>query len=678
MAILEDEMNFDEIKRAKLQSNAEDSEAVTPDIFEEGSKAVVPHMYGGDAVQPEAVMEELPPAATAEAVVYKPIGPEEVAEATALLQKYKAGKSALEERIKSNEEWWRLRNWEHITTKKSPSDLQPSSAWLFNSVANKHADMMDNFPSPNILPRAQDDEADAKMLSAIIPVILEQNGYEQTYDENGWRKLIGGSCCTGVFWNNDKLNGLGDVDIRPISLLSVFWEPGVNDIQDSPNFFSVEMVDSEILRGEYPQLKIGSSNLGLTEYIHDDTKDDSNKTAVVDWYYKRRNGSKTILHYCKFCCGEVLYASENEPEYSEEGYYWHGLYPFDIDYCFPVQGSPCGFGQVDIMKDTQMYIDLLDANILKNALLKSRPRYMINNEDPNFNAEEFADWTKDFVRVAGNIDEQHYKPIDTPDLPGVCVQVRTNKIEELKETSGNRDFSQGGTTSGVTSGSAIAALQEAGNKLSRDQIRSNYRSYVRIIHFVIELVRQFYTEPRSFRITGEGGDAEYIRYSNEKIAPRTIEGDFGGEAYTKQPIFDIKVKAQKRSSFSREVENERAKELYAAGFFNPQMTDQALCALDMMDFEGIDKVKQRIGQNGTMFQQIQMLQQQVIQLANVVKVLQGGEPVEAEGGQNGVPAPPSTPTKKLEAGGLGESVDKTNSHQAEAMRKKVQSGASPT
>ncbi len=664
----------DEIKKKRdLQSNAP----------AEMQKSVVsPDMFDGGPNDAEQIQDDMPPQdiPVKETGSYKPIGREQVAEATALLQKYKAGKSTLEQRIKTNEEWWRLRNWEHINAKQSPTDLKPSSAWLFNSVANKHADMMDNFPKPNILPRAADDEEDARMLSAIIPVILEQNGYEETYDNNGWRKLIGGSCCTGVFWNSDKLNGLGDVDIRKISLLSVFWEPGVDDIQDSPNFFSVEMVDTEMLKREYPELNIGTSNLGLTEYVHDDNTEQTTKTAVVDWYYKKKNGTKTILHYCKFCCGEVLYASENESEYAEDGYYWHGRYPFDIDYCFPVEGSPCGFGQVDIMRDTQMYIDLMDANILKNAILKSRPRYAVSDE-PNFNPDEFADHTKDFVRFTGSLDDRKYKPIDTPELPGVVVEVRNNKIEELKETSGNRDFSQGGTAGGITSGSAIAALQEAGNKLSRDQIKSSYRSFVRVVNLVIELVRQFYTEPRSFRITGEGGETRYVQYSNEKISPRTVEGDFGAEAYTKMPIFDIKVTAQKQSSFSREVENERGKELYAAGFFNPQMADQALAALEMMDFEGIDKIRQRISQNGTMFQQIQMLQQQVIQLASVVKVMQGGTPADPTEGEavEGTAMPPASDSKSrhIEAGEFGETVDKTNAHQAEAMRKKVQAGATP-
>ena len=77
------------------------------------------------------------------------------------------------------------------------------------------------------------------------------------------------------------------------------------------------------------------------------------------------------------------------------------------------------------------------------------------------------------------------------------------KIDELKETTGNRDISTGGTTSGVTAASAIAAMQEAGSKLSRDNSKAAYRAYRKIINMVIERIRQFYDLPRCFRITME-------------------------------------------------------------------------------------------------------------------------------------------------------------------------------
>ena len=109
------------------------------------------------------------------------IGKEQVQQANLTLQKYKEGKANLEKRIVDNEQWYKLRHWECMRDKKE--DVQPTSAWLFNCIANKHADAMDNFPSPNILPREEGDKAEAEMLTSIIPVILDQSEFEQTYSD---------------------------------------------------------------------------------------------------------------------------------------------------------------------------------------------------------------------------------------------------------------------------------------------------------------------------------------------------------------------------------------------------------------------------------------------------------------------------------------------------------------
>ena len=115
-----------------------------------------------------------------------PIGPEEVAEAAQILQRYKAGKAALDKRLVDNELWFRMGHWKNCQNPMMEGKPQPSSGWLFNSIANKHADAMDNYPSPNVLPRAEDDEAAAQALSSVLPVVLEQADYvvmESTYGD---------------------------------------------------------------------------------------------------------------------------------------------------------------------------------------------------------------------------------------------------------------------------------------------------------------------------------------------------------------------------------------------------------------------------------------------------------------------------------------------------------------
>lgn len=608
------------------------------------------------------------------------IGREEIREAMNTLQEYKKGKANLEQRIIDNEQWWKLRHWERIRGNKTSEDPEPVSAWLFNSIANKHADAMDNYPEPSVLPREEGDKPDAKALSAILPVVLEENGYEQTYSDKWWYKLKTGTGVEGVFWNPRKYNGLGDIEIRQLDLLSLFWEPGIRDIQKSRQVFHVELMDNELLEAKYPILKgrLGTSTIDVAEYVYDDAVDTSRKSAVIDWYYKLDNGGRTVLHYCKFVGDTLLYASENDPAYQERGFYDHGEYPFVFDTLFVEEGTPTGFGYIDVMKSPQLYIDKLNQVILKNVLMSGKKRFFVRM-DGSVNEEEFADWGKDFVHVSGNLGEDSIREIETRPLDGAVANLLQMKIEELKETSGNRDFSQGGTSSGVTAASAIAALQEAGSKLSRDMIKSSYRAFAKINTLCIELIRQFYDEPREFRILGELGAMEFVQYSNSRIRPQPQGQDFGMDMGYRVPVFDVKIRSQKSNPFSKVAQNELAKEFYSAGFFNPEMADQALACMDMMDFEGKDSVTARVAQNGTLFQRVQQLQQQVLQLAAVVDAQNGTSILQ--GAAQGMTTEQPFPTKGeggvMETNALGAAVRSSQSTTDNTARKRAMNAARP-
>ena len=513
------------------------------------------------------------------------IGQEETDKAISILKKYKEGKTALENRIVDNEQWFKLRHWEQLRGDKGDKN---ASAWLFNSIANKHADAMDNYPEVTCLPREASDENAATVLSQILPVIFERNGFEKIYSDAWWYKLKAGTAVYGIFWNPLKNNGLGDIEIKQVDVLNLFWEPGVKDIQKSKNIFHVELMDNDALVSLYPQLsgKLGSSTVEIAHYVFDDSVDTSEKSAVIDRYYKViRNGVETV-HYCKICNNELLYASENDPEYSERGFYDHGQYPFVFDSLFVEEGTPCGFGYIDIMKDAQKQIDLLGNALVKNATMATNPRYFINSSGA-VNEEEFADWSNNFVHVSGsNLGEDSIREIRMSGIPEIYLGILNSKIDELKETSGNRDFSQGGVSSGVTAASAIAALQEAGSKLTRDMVKGGYRAFSELNSLAVELIRQFYDEPRFFRILGDNGQQEFISYDNSQIRLKNQGSTFGIEMGSRKPVFDIKVSAQKASPFTKISQNELALQLYNAGMFNPEFRQQALLAISMMDFEG--------------------------------------------------------------------------------------------
>jgi hypothetical protein len=66
-----------------------------------------------------------------------------------------------------------------------------------------------------------------------------------------------------------------------------------------------------------------------------------------------------------------------------------------------------------------------------------------------------------------------------------------------------------------------------------------------------------------------------------------------------------------------------ALQFYGNGFFNPELADQALACIDMMEFPGKDRVVQKIQANGTMYQAILQMQQQMLQMSQVIDAQNG-------------------------------------------------------
>ena len=581
-----------------------------------------------------------------------PVDSRRLREFTGILQKYKAGKHSVERRTIAAENWWKLRNQaEERKTSEGLSGFQAVSGWLHNVIVSKHADAMEAYPEPSILPREAGDRQEAAVLSKIIPVILEQNEFEKTYSDAMWQKLKTGTGVYKVYWDAEKLNGLGDIAIERVDLLNLFWEPGTADIQDSPYFFHTRLENNRELEEAYPQLKGQLKGTGFlaSRFLYDDAVSTEGKSTVVDVYYKRKEQGRTLLHYCKYVGDRLLYSTENMrllklraltgelPEEAPQGgggLYEHGLYPFVFDSLFPIEGSPCGYGFIDLCQNSQTQIDMMQTAFIKNTMVGSVPRYF-QRVDGAINEEEFLDLNNPIIHVSGNLGQDSLRTVDYRPLSGNYIDMRTSVINELRETSGNTETSVGLVSSGVTAASAIAALQEASGKGSRDATRSSYRAYGKIISLCIELIRQFYELPRQFRITGNMGVERFIDYSNQGLLPQS-QSFRGIELGMRLPVFDIKVIPQKSSSYTRLSQNELALQFYQLGFFSPNQADQALACMSMMEFEGKDELMQRICANGTMQRKLSMFQQYALAMTEKYEPERAAELMSSITGDGGI------------------------------------------
>ncbi len=106
-----------------------------------------------------------------------------------------------------------------------------------------------------------------------------------------------------------------------------------------------------------------------------------------------------------------------------------------------------------------------------------------------------------------------------------------------------------------------------------------------------------------------------------------------GEGGRRRPVFDISCKAQKANPFSRMSQNELAKELYGAGFFDADRAESSLIALELMDFEGKEKTMEAIKNTLQMKNQLIRAESEIEFLKNRLR-LQEDNPMNKAGGRS--------------------------------------------
>ena len=566
----------------------------------------------------------------AEEILSPAIGEQELKKFMKILHQYKAGKANTDRRIIASENWWKLRNT--LEERKETEigldgGFTSRSGWLHNVIVSKHADAMESFPTPNFLPREESDRQEAEMLKAIVPCILEQNQFEKTYSDAMWQKMKTGTGAYKIVWDPRLLGGLGDIRVERVNLLNLYWQPGITDIQCSRYFFQTEMVEKEVLKQRYPHLQQGLRSTGAfsSRFLYDDPVSTADYATVIEVYYRKHQSGRPVLHYCRFVGDQVLFATENDtqphvgvdgtttPALAETGLYDHGKYPYVLDPLFPIEGSPCGYGYVDLCRNPQTEIDLMKTSFVKNAMVGAIPRYLVR-ENGCVKAEDLLDLSRPLVAVSGSLDEMAFRRIEHTSLDGNYLNLLQQDINELRETSGNTETSTGSVSSGVTAASAIAALQEASGKGSRDSTRASYRAFSQIAELCVELIRQFYSLPRQFRIAGEQGGYRYISYTNAGLRPQR-QVFLGQDMGLRKPVFDIRISAQRKNVFSTVSQNELALQLFKLGFFNPQLADQAAACLELMEFEGRDAMLQKIHGGGRLLEKLRQYMQLSLALA---------------------------------------------------------------
>ena len=492
-------------------------------------------------------------------------------EALEALSDYKLDKEPYLKAQRDNDRLYK--SWYSKSVDDINNKLKCTNSLVFSAIENAVATANENYPMADILERDEDSADAATALSKIVPVVLEYSGFKKLYKANMRSKHKHGTAFYCVTCNEATEN----VDIRILDFCDVYFDMHVDDVQDSKFLFILSAIDNEELIRRFPEHKdMFQGDAAVDTLEQDSSFRIKNSTVITDCYYKR-NGS---LHLMKICDNEVIAATEDMPGY-ENGLYDHGLFPIVVDRLYPIDRCPLGFGMIDIAKSTQLQIDKLNTAITENIMINSRPRYLAKRNG-GIDEAEFRDISKNVVHYEGETGA--LVPIIGKEVNAYYLSHRDVVKDELKELLANRDFQQGTTMGGVTAASAIQVLQQAGEKRSRLMSDDSYDAFRDIVYMVIELIRQFYNTPRSFRFTNDRGRKSFISFSNAMLKKN------GADLDDDPAEFDIDIVPQKENPFSREAFNNTILTLWQSGMFNPDLYDSAKVAISSMQFDGKEKL----------------------------------------------------------------------------------------
>ena len=489
-------------------------------------------------------------------------------------RRYETDKTELVQRLRDNEQYYR--SFYTGNTQDLKNKMNCSTPLLFSAIENACATSSENFPSANIIERDEDGSDVAETLSKLIDCELNYVGFKNIYKKNTRNKLKYGTAIYGVFYN-DKTES---IDIKCIDILDIFVDMHLENIQDSEFVFISAAIDNETLKEIYPDYKALFSGDAQIDTLTD-KQTLSNRSTIIDCYYKKPDGS---LHMVKMCKNNILSATEDIPGY-ETGIYDHGMYPVVFDPLYTCEHSPFGFGMIDIGKATQIQIDKMDAAITENMIINSKVRYF-SKKNGGIDEKEFVDVSRNIVHFEG--DGDGIRAVSGPTVNANFINYRESKKDELKELVANRDFQQGDASGGVVSGTAISLLQQSGEKRARSMIDDSYECFKNVVSMTVELVRQFYNEPRVIRSTDEFGRKTFMTFSNDLLLKSNYD-PYKGYEWT--PLcFDIDIVAQKENPFTRESQNSTMLALWDKGLFNPQLQQIAQIVLKNMNFDGREKI----------------------------------------------------------------------------------------
>lgn len=482
------------------------------------------------------------------------------------------------------------------------------------------ADQMDNMPEARMLPERPDLAAVAEDLTDVTTWVMNRNAFESKHRMRVEDCFGVGTAVTQIAWDPDMDYGEGNIAILRWPVEAFLWDPAAETLQEARALFKVSWHPRSWYKQHYPDVYkyIGAEDgqfhgVGVPEAMEDARNGSDEEKAMLLEYWFRLYDAKTrryTINVAYLAGGALLDYAENV--------YAHGLYPFVGDVYSKIEGTPVGDGMVDELVTMMRYINRYGAYIDMNLRMSAKGRLLVDRA-AGIDMEALADWTNDII-PGDRIDASALQWLQTQPFTGMVTQQMIQLQTDLKQDSGQNQFTRGETTGGVTAASAISSLQEAGGKVSRLRTHGLNQGFKEIVEQVMWLISQFYDDERVIYITGRP-DKENREV---KISRKVIYGNKlpRGKALPPPP-FSVQVQVQRRNPLRVQAQNELFMQMYSMAAQGGQIFPLSVL-LELLQVDGKERILPVVRESETYAQQMQQLAAQNEQLMAENQQLQEG------------------------------------------------------
>ena len=440
------------------------------------------------------------------------------------------------------------------------SGTAPAGNTLGSCVDNAIADQIDNLPEAQLLPEREETARSAEEMSDVVSYVLYHAGWPGKYQTIMEDAVVTGTGVAEVFWDAEAEDGEGMVGVLAWHPEDFYPDPAVENLQDGRACFKVTHTTVDWVEAHYPHARgyVGEDrSLPWQEGLGEDAPQDDARTTLIEFWYKRYDAESrcTRVHMAQMAGGALLYSTElgfggaDKAAYAD-GVYAHGQYPFTLYKFRHVWRRPFGTGLIHDYRETQSAIDRYTKYIDDNARQSSIQRHFIRRGS-GINAEDVADMRKTIIEWEGSDIREVLQTVQAQPLNGQVYEMLTYLADSMKQDCGQNQFTRGEAGLGVTAASAIEALQNAGNKITRWHTEIFKDAFREMVEQIIWVLSEYLEPGRTLRIVGGWDSTGQMR---DRLVTLIAPGAEG--AGLMRPAYAVRVQVQKNNPMQIQADNE--------------------------------------------------------------------------------------------------------------------------